>query len=121
MSDPIIIKRPCRSCGLLTANTGQRCDTCKPQHNRKHNQQRAYYHTAEWNRLRAHVIQRDYQQCVACTSTHRLAVHHIIARNQGGADSPENLVTLCHHCHNRIEHGDHETQTIINAYMQQDQ
>jgi 5-methylcytosine-specific restriction endonuclease McrA len=30
-----------------------------------------------------------------------LAAHHVIARGDGGADHPSNLVALCVNCHGR--------------------
>jgi 5-methylcytosine-specific restriction endonuclease McrA len=34
---------------------------------------------------------------------HYLAAHHVIPRNEGGADHPANLVALCAVCHARHE------------------
>ena len=30
-------------------------------------------------------------------------MHHIIPRNFGGEDNPENLILLCNDCHNEVE------------------
>ena len=34
-----------------------------------------------------------------CGQTRFLAVHHLVLRSEGGRNDPENLVTLCTHCH----------------------
>lgn len=31
--------------------------------------------------------------------------HHVIPRSKGGADTMDNLVTICNECHYRIHHG----------------
>ena len=35
----------------------------------------------------------------------RLEVHHKIPRSNGGSNKPDNLITLCEHCHNGIHNG----------------
>jgi hypothetical protein len=45
-------------------------------------------------------------QCQACRKQRPsglLGLHHIIPRNEGGTDDPENLILLCFECHNKIE------------------
>jgi 5-methylcytosine-specific restriction endonuclease McrA len=49
--------------------------------------------------LRSAVLQRDGWRCQWCGSLTGVEVHHLIHRSQGGADSPENLLSLCVHCH----------------------
>ena len=108
MSDTPSTRRPyrlCRSCHQPHTTRNARCTRCQPIHNTKHNQATAYYQTPEWNSLRAQCLDRDYHQCVICTGTNRLTAHHIIARANGGPDTLTNLVTLCHRCHQQVEHG----------------
>ncbi len=52
-------------------------------------------------RVRREVLARDKHQCQApgCGRTRFLEVHHIVVRQKGGANHPENLVTLCASCH----------------------
>lgn len=35
------------------------------------------------------------------TPADRRAAHHVTPRSEGGPDTPENLETLCVHCHGR--------------------
>jgi hypothetical protein len=44
-------------------------------------------------------------RCFICDedNPHVLEEHHIIPRRHGGADEPNNLVTLCANCHRAIE------------------
>lgn len=44
------------------------------------------------------IIARDGSKCVACSSTDRLEVDHIIPVAFGGGDENENLQTLCLPC-----------------------
>ena len=57
-------------------------------------------------RVRRYVLARD-GGCTAdaCRSRHRLQVHHIIPRSQGGTHDPENLATLCWFHHHVVVHG----------------
>ena len=57
-------------------------------------------------RVRRYVLARD-GGCTAdaCRSRHRLQVHHIIPRSQGGTHDPQNLTTLCWWHHHVVIHG----------------
>lgn len=50
---------------------------------------------------RAKVLARDRHRCTTsgCGATRFLEVHHVVARNDGGGNDMENLVTLCSRCH----------------------
>jgi len=52
-------------------------------------------------RVRREVLARDRHRCRApgCGRTRFLEVHHIVPRQRGGSNRPENLVTLCGACH----------------------
>jgi 5-methylcytosine-specific restriction enzyme A len=60
------------------------------------------YQQPAWRRLSDFVVARD-GSCRECGSTHYLAAHHVIPRNEGGADHPSNLIALCASCHARLE------------------
>lgn len=54
------------------------------------------------------VLNRDNYTCQYCGGKHkdsRLNVHHIRFRSNGGSDSQENLITLCHTCHSLLHSG----------------
>lgn len=78
-----------------------------------------YYKTAQWRKLRERCLVRDYRQCVLCTSTRRLTAHHIIARQDGGEDAIGNLVTLCHECHQQVEHRRQPASDLLARYLGQ--
>lgn len=51
--------------------------------------------------MRLSILTRDGFRCVLCGATAQtniLEVDHIIARVNGGGDTPDNLRTLCHDC-----------------------
>ena len=57
---------------------------------------------------RAMVLNRDHYTCQACKGKHKdshLEVHHIVYRSQGGSDHADNLITLCHTCHQALHAG----------------
>lgn len=51
--------------------------------------------------IRGAVLQRDHWRCVICGSRDRLEMDHIIPWSAGGADTIDNLRTLCHTCNTR--------------------
>ena len=54
------------------------------------------------------VLNRDGYTCQCCNGKHKdhkLEVHHIIYRSQGGSDEEDNLITLCHTCHKALHSG----------------
>jgi 5-methylcytosine-specific restriction endonuclease McrA len=49
--------------------------------------------------LKLQVLNRDGWRCQNCGSSRNLEVHHKQFRSHSGADSEENLITLCNRCH----------------------
>lgn len=52
---------------------------------------------ADWNRLRAAILERDGYVCAYC-GHEADTVDHIIAKNNGGEDIASNLVAACRRC-----------------------
>ena len=52
-----------------------------------------------YENVKAYVRARDGFRCRSCGSRDHLEVHHIRQRKDGGSDSPDNLIILCHGCH----------------------
>jgi 5-methylcytosine-specific restriction endonuclease McrA len=52
-------------------------------------------------RTRREVLSRDRHRCrrPGCANTRFLEVHHLVPRQEGGSNEPENLITLCAACH----------------------
>jgi len=48
------------------------------------------------------VLQRDGWRCQSCGAMQQLQVHHLEFRSHSGDDSEENLITLCHLCHEGV-------------------
>ena len=51
------------------------------------------------------ILSRDGHCCQKCSGKkkdHKLHVHHIVFRSNGGTDSPDNLITLCKTCHDNL-------------------
>jgi 5-methylcytosine-specific restriction enzyme A len=55
-----------------------------------------------YEQLRNQILGRDGWRCQSCGSMSNLEVHHKDFRSHSGADSEENLITLCNGCHTRI-------------------
>lgn len=57
---------------------------------------------------KAYVLDRDNYTCQHCKGKckdSKLHVHHVIFRRNGGSDEPENLITLCKTCHDKLHEG----------------
>jgi 5-methylcytosine-specific restriction endonuclease McrA len=52
--------------------------------------------------LRQQILRRDSWRCQSCGAMSNLEVHHREFRSHSGADSEENLITLCSPCHARV-------------------
>jgi len=52
-----------------------------------------------YQQLCRQVLERDGWRCQGCGAMHQLQVHHKEFRSHSGADSEENLITLCDRCH----------------------
>lgn len=60
-----------------------------------------------WN-VREYVLHRDGHTCQYCKGKSKdpiLEVHHIVSRQIGG-NRPDNLITLCSTCHEKVSKGD---------------
>jgi hypothetical protein len=64
----------------------------------------------DWKERREIVLARDGRKCQKCgypdgffQRDRELHVHHIIHISEGGNNSLNNLITLCHVCHGRID------------------
>ena len=54
--------------------------------------------------LRQQILRRDGWRCQFCGTMSNLEVHHKEFRSRSGADTEENLITLCAACHASV-HG----------------
>ena len=53
--------------------------------------------------VKQYVLHRDGYTCQKCKKEElKLHVHHIVFRSNGGTNSPDNLITLCHLCHEKL-------------------
>ncbi len=61
------------------------------------------YPARDKDQVRLIVLRRDKHTCQRCQAQQSdLHVHHIIPRHDGGADTAENLITLCSQCHREV-------------------
>ncbi len=68
-----------------------------------------------WN-VREYVLCRDNHTCQICkgkSGDNVLEVHHIVSRQVGG-DRPDNLITLCRSCHQRLHKGELKVKLKVN-------
>ena len=78
------------------------------------------------NQMRKAIYRRDGYMCVVCGDPRHLQIHHLIPRSHGGITDPQNMVTICPHCHNVVHQIEKpetgyldamETQQAIIAYL----
>ena len=65
-----------------------------------------------YENVKAYVKARDGFRCRSCGTRDHLEVHHIRQRKDGGSDSPDNLITLCHGCHMAWHEGKKDRVTL---------
>ena len=111
----------CKWCGKKIENKRRKefcCDECSKQ----------FGLCTVWNRGRdpysLRILYRDNFTCQDCGEflafknkyeiyvpiDAKLEVHHIKPVCEGGDDSPENLISLCHDCHMKRHHPDNNTK-----------
>jgi len=54
---------------------------------------------SSYESLRQQILHRDGWKCQSCGAMSNMEVHHLEFRSHSGADSEENLITLCTACH----------------------
>ena len=67
--------------------------------------------------FRREVLQRDMSSCRVCGKDKNLDVHHIISLHKGGKSEPWNGITLCKHCHRKVESGTLRSIRIQRKYV----
>jgi 5-methylcytosine-specific restriction enzyme A len=111
---PMGPKVPCRQpgCGRLSRDGGcelhprrrQQSDARRERRkldSPQTKQQRAFYHSAAWKRIRQVVLIRD-AICQDCRLRAAAEAHHIVSINEGGELLDlDNLVGLCRACHSK--------------------
>lgn len=111
-------KKPCAHPGCPNLTDGRYCPQHEPLHqeeikeyNRRYNKynrdpevMKAYGIT--WRKIRAAYVAAN-PLCEECLKHNILTpveeVHHILPIKQGGTHSFDNLMSLCHSCHEKIE------------------
>lgn len=76
-----------------------------PNWNGGHSPERqSMYARSMWKEIKKLVLKRDSYQCVQCTQTTKLIVHHILhwSRYPKYRFTESNLMTLCVECHKKI-------------------
>ncbi len=105
-----IVIRQCETCGRAEIATGRgtmpvapktlETALCDARVHRHGDKNRATIPPSR----RWEVLARDHHRCrtTGCGSARFLDVHHIVPREHGGTNDPENLITLCAACHRMI-------------------
>ena len=65
-----------------------------------------------YENVKAYVKARDGFRCRSCGARDHLEVHHIRQRKDGGSNSPDNLITMCHECHRAWHEGQKDMVTL---------
>lgn len=90
--------------GMIEPLGSEETDTNPPQSRAQSN------YSKDWKSLSEKIKKRDNWECQRCGSMggpegdSTLHAHHILPKSKGGEDWIENLITVCHECHEQI-HG----------------
>lgn len=58
---------------------------------------------ADGERVTLSIMKLSDIMCPRCQKRHVTSLHHIVPREHGGGDNVENLILLCHKCHDEVE------------------
>jgi hypothetical protein len=90
--------------GIVDPLRSEKTNTTPPQSRSQSN------YSKEWKSLSERTKKRDHWECQRCgdlggpEGDSTLHAHHILPKSKGGKDQMENLITVCHGCHEQI-HG----------------
>lgn len=68
-----------------------------------------FYNSKAWEVVRTLALNRDYYLCQECMKNKSIVVYDVVHHIKSRKDYPElaltleNLISLCHACHNKIE------------------
>lgn len=68
-----------------------------------------FYNSKAWNKTRTLALIRDYYLCQMCLRNKLIVVYDVVHHIKSLKDYPElaltleNLISLCHACHNKVE------------------
>lgn len=80
-----------------------------------------FYNSKAWNETRTIALIRDYYLCQECLKNKIIkaynVVHHIVPLKESTELSLDidNLISLCHECHNRVENEGNTRELNINV------
>lgn len=103
---PKAAPRPCTKHPAILVTKDKPCPECpahgwKPDKVRGTSTERGY--GAAWRKLRDRILKRDNYRCQPCKQKGRFkaatAVDHILNKERGGTDDPDNLQAICTDCH----------------------
>ncbi len=98
------LPRQCAWPGCTEIVTTRYCAVHARRYERERSRQRgsaaARGYTAEWRRIRAHVL-ADEPRCRLCGAP-ATEVHHLVPLSSGGTHDRANLAPLCATCHRRV-------------------
>ena len=70
-------------------------------------------------KVRKEVLERDNHQCIICGANYGLQIAHYISRARLGLGIPENLATMCVHCHFQFDNGKlhNEIKNLVQEHL----
>jgi 5-methylcytosine-specific restriction endonuclease McrA len=63
-----------------------------------------YLQSPQWKALRNRALERDGHRCRICNRHYTLQVHHRRYAERWGAETVDDLTTLCDDCHELVSH-----------------
>lgn len=97
----------CSRCGRI--HEWGKCPIKAPAYREQRTEIRKFRSSAQWQRKRVQILERDHYLCRMCLAQGIVKqgneVHHIvkIRANENLKLDDQNLVTLCHACHEFVE------------------
>lgn len=106
--------KPCKHYGCANLTADSYCDEHKATHSNEYDKYcrrevTKNHYGKEWRKIRNEYITAN-PLCERCLKENRYTsariVHHILPVSQGGTDDYNNLMSVCHSCHEVIHHNE---------------
>lgn len=112
------IKKLCARCNRIIDSGNTYCNECSTRVIKRRNKEyntyirdkelQSFYNSKQWKNTVSIIKQRDKGLCLMCLYNNKISyynvIHHIeeLKSNKAKALDPNNLICLCHRCHNEV-------------------
>ena len=99
------LKGQCKRCGNKINGSGKKyCLSCRRIVEMERENVDRKNRGFSFQKIKKHIVSETGSVCSKCGSLEKIEAHHINPIKNGGDNSRENLILLCHDCHKKEHH-----------------